>query len=79
MSVYVSKLDDCSSLKCYAVEIKDLTNEDKVYKKLFPSFKLKWPDFIEFDESNSIIITKHSQEGAYRIWNMADYKFKYRI
>jgi hypothetical protein len=28
--------------------------------KLFKDFSLRWPDFIEFDEINQKIITKHS-------------------
>jgi len=38
---------------------------------------LKWPDFIEFDELNSKIVTKHSEEGAYRVWSLATYELLY--
>jgi hypothetical protein len=41
--------------------------------KLFKDFALRWPDFIEFDEINLKIITKHSAEEAYRIWSLGTY------
>lgn len=41
--------------------------------KLFKDFCLRWPDFIEFDELNSKIITKHSTEDAYRVWSLCTY------
>ena len=43
-------------------------------QKLFKDFALRWPDFIEFDEINQKIITKHSQEEAYRVWSLATYQ-----
>ena len=43
-------------------------------QKLFKDFALRWPDFIEFDEINQKIITKHSQEEAYRVWSLSSYK-----
>jgi hypothetical protein len=42
-------------------------------KKLFKDYTLRWPDFIEFDELNCKIITKHSAEEAYRVWSLATY------
>ena len=42
--------------------------------KLFKDFALRWPDFIEFDEINLKIITKHSAEEAYRIWSLGTYQ-----
>jgi len=41
--------------------------------KLFKDFALRWPDFIEFDEINQKIITKHSSEEAYRVWSLSTY------
>lgn len=43
-------------------------------QKLFKDFSLRWPDFIEFDEINQKIITKHSSEEAYRVWSLATYQ-----
>ena len=44
---------------------------------LFSDFCLKWPDFIEFDELNGKIITKHSAEEAYRIWSLSNYQLQF--
>ena len=45
--------------------------------KLFKDFCLRYPDFIEFDELNAKIITKHSLEDAYRVWSLATYQLQY--
>ena len=39
-------------------------------QRLFRDFLLKWPDFIEFDELNSKIVTKHSEEETFRVWSL---------
>ena len=46
-------------------------------QKLFKDFCLRWPDFIEFDELNAKIITKHSTEDAYRVWSLSTYQLQY--
>lgn len=38
---------------------------------------MKWPDFIEFDELNQKIITKHSAEESYRVWSLATYGLQF--
>ena len=50
--------------------------KDKELKgtKLFKDFCLRYPDFIEFDELNAKIITKHSLEDAYRVWSLSTYQ-----
>jgi hypothetical protein len=73
--VSVTKKDEYNSLKCRTVSISliekafeelnyngkvELMNGEYKGKKLFKDFCLKWPDFIEFDEINSKIITKHT-------------------
>ena len=61
-------------------EAADLTLlKDKPLKglKLFKDFCLRYPDFIEFDELNAKIITKHSLEDAYRVWSLATYQLQY--
>lgn len=46
-------------------------------QKLFTNFVLKWPDFIEFDELNTKIVTKHTEESAYRVWCLQTYQLLY--
>lgn len=71
--------DDCNSLKCRSVPIKNLVNDQQRIEgtKLFKDFVLRWPDFIEFDELNCKIITKHSTEDAYRVWSLQTYQLQY--
>jgi len=45
--------------------------------KLFRDYVLRWPDFIEFDELNCKIITKHSAEEAYRVWSLSTYQLQF--
>jgi hypothetical protein len=86
--VSVTKKDEYNSLKCRTVPIKTINaafqktdvREDHLLlngefkgQKLFKDFSLRWPDFIEFDEINSKIITKHSIEDAYRVWSLSTY------
>jgi hypothetical protein len=47
--------------------------------KLFSDFVLRWPDFVEFDELNGKIITKHSLEDSYRIWCLQSYALQFVI
>jgi len=79
--VSVTTKDDCNSLKCRSVPISDLSNSSPANRiegtKLFKDFVLRWPDFIEFDELNCKIITKHSTEDAYRVWSLSTYQLQY--
>ena len=54
----------CSKMKCRSLQIVSIFSQssDLISTKLFTGFVLKWPDFIEFDELNSKIVTKHSEE-----------------
>jgi hypothetical protein len=48
-------------------------------KRLFKNFVLIYPDFIEFDELNGKIITKHSEHKMYRIWSLDTYEMLYKL
>ena len=56
------------------MSIDQIENRQSKSLKLFSSFVLRWPDFIEFDELNGKIITKHSSEEAYRVWSLSTYQ-----
>ena len=75
--VSVSQKDECNSLKCRAVAVGDLGLEKPPSRRLFKEYVLRWPDFIEFDELNCKIITKHSQEEAYRVWSLNTYQLQF--
>lgn len=46
---------------------------------MFGNYVLRTPDFIEFDDLNGKAITKHSGEGAFRVWDLETYKLLYPI
>eukprot|EP00347_Sterkiella_histriomuscorum_P015915 403355201 len=75
--VSVKEKFDCSRMKCRSLPVSELQKGDNKGTKLFTKFVLKWPDFIEFDELNSKIVTKHSEEGAYRVWSLQTYEMLY--
>lgn len=56
-----------------------LMNKEYKGMKLFNDFVLRWPDFVEFDELNGKIITKHSLEDSYRIWCLHTYSLQFVI
>ncbi len=41
--------------------------------RLFKEFVFEYPDYIEFDDLNEIIVTKHTKEQCYRVWEMTSY------
>ena len=46
---------------------------------VFNQFVLEYPDFIECDDLNGKIVTKHTKDKVFRVWNMADYSLCYVI
>ena len=52
-------------------------NYEKYNMNLFRNFILKWPDFIEFDELNGMIVTKHTDEHTFRVWSLQSYNLLY--
>ncbi len=79
ITVFILDSDDSSVLWSASIPISELRNDEKQRVVLFKHFELKWPDFIEFDELNNKIVTRHSAEGAFRIWSLDAYEFKYWI
>jgi hypothetical protein len=72
-----------SKMKCRSMPIKALLDSGNRMKeqsiKLFRCFILRWPDFIEFDELNGKIVTKHTEEQTYRVWSLETYNLVYSI
>ena len=64
-------------MKCRSIKISDLKKGDVVGISVFKQFILEYPDFIEFDDLNGKIVTKHSSEKVFRVWNMADFSLCY--
>ena len=51
-----------SQMKCRSIKISDLKNGNFKGEPVFKKFILEYPDFIEFDDLNGKIVTKHSSE-----------------
>ena len=64
-------------MKCRSIKISDLKDGDFVGTRVFKQFILEYPDFIEFDDLNGKIVTKHSAEKVFRVWNMVDFSLCY--
>lgn len=77
--VSVTKKDDYNTLKCRSVSFLSIENGEQESKRLFKQFKLRYPDFIEFDEMNGKIITRHNLDQSYRVWSLETYLFEYII
>jgi hypothetical protein len=73
----MAKNEKDESLDEVLLTVLQVTKKHLKGQKLFKDFCLRWPDFIEFDELNAKIITKHSTEDAYRIWSLATYHLQY--
>ena len=44
---------------------------------MFNQFVLEYPDFIECDDLNGKIVTKHTKDSVFRVWSMVDYSLCY--
>mmetsp|Transcript_108 Transcript_108/g.84 ORF Transcript_108/g.84 Transcript_108/m.84 type:complete len:231 (+) Transcript_108:450-1142(+) len=64
-------------MKCRSLPIKQMKRGERKGQRLFGEFVLRWPDFIEFDELNGKIVTKHTEQSSYRIWSLESYQLLY--
>jgi len=62
---------------CRSIPISELQQGRTTGQRVFTSFTLKYPDFIEFDDLNKKIVTMHSDENCIRVWDIYDYKLMY--
>lgn len=59
--------------------IDKLKSGDNLGTPVFSQFVLEYPDFIEFDDLNGVIVTKHDAEKSYRVWSMATLQKLYTL
>ena len=64
-------------MKCRQIFLDDLRSGETKGQDLFTQFILEYPDFIEFDDLNGVIVTKHHAEKVFRVWAMDDLSLKY--
>ena len=66
--------DDLFEVRIYIMNSNVMIGPIKRIRKkaMFNKYVFEQPDYIEFDDINKIIVTKHTKEGCYRIWNIED-------
>lgn len=64
-------------MQCRSLSIEMLKAGHTEGERIFSNFVLKYPDFIEFDDLNEKIVTRHAIQGCFRVWSMIDYSLLY--
>ena len=64
-------------MKCRSIKISDLKKGETKGERFFKQLILEFPDFIEFDDLNGKIVTRHSKENLYRVWELKDFSLCY--
>lgn len=66
-----------SSMQCRSVSLKNLEEGNTKGQRLFGNFTLQYPDFVEVDDLNRKVVTKHSQDKCFRVWDLGTYEMLY--
>ena len=64
-------------MHCRSVGLDDLQKGNIQGKRLFQNFTLQYPDFVEVDDLNRKVVTKHTQDKCFRIWDLGTYEMLY--
>lgn len=64
-------------MQCRSVSLEDLRLGNTTGQKLFKNFTLQYPDFVEVDDLNCKVVTKHSQDKSFRVWDLGTYEMLY--
>lgn len=75
--VSIKNNDLGSQMKCRSIPISEIKMGETKGTKVFKDHILQYPDFIEFDDLNQKIVTRHSREGAFRVWDIKTYRLLY--
>lgn len=66
-------------LTARSLDARQLVHGQLVSRPLFSNFVFQYPDFIEYDDLNLKILTKHDMEGCFRVWSSTDYSQLYAL
>lgn len=75
--VSVKQNDYNTRMKCKSLSLDDLRNGTTKGKRLFKNFTIQYPDFVEVDDLNSKIVTKHTDDKCFRVWDLGSYELLY--
>lgn len=64
-------------MQCRSVSLEDLRAGNTIGRKLFRNFTLQYPDFVEVDDLNWKVVTKHTQDKSFRVWDLGTYEMLY--
>eukprot|EP00186_Timspurckia_oligopyrenoides_P003541 CAMPEP_0182447596 /NCGR_PEP_ID=MMETSP1172-20130603/17821_1 /TAXON_ID=708627 /ORGANISM="Timspurckia oligopyrenoides, Strain CCMP3278" /LENGTH=464 /DNA_ID=CAMNT_0024644095 /DNA_START=84 /DNA_END=1475 /DNA_ORIENTATION=- len=80
ITVSVFAEDNYSSLKCKSTPLEYVRRKQPEEGfELFTSELLKWPGFVEFDDTNERVLTYSASDRTYKIWDLANYTFLYSL
>jgi hypothetical protein len=66
-----------SIMKCRAISVSNLMNGNTKGTRLFKRFTLQFPDFVEVDDLNRKIVTRHTIDKSFRVWDLGTYEMLY--
>lgn len=75
--VSVKHRDYSSRMKCRSVSLSDLRQGRTKGQRLFKNFTLQYPDFVEVDDLNRKVVTKHTVDKCFRVWDLGSYEMLY--
>jgi len=75
--VSVKHRDFSSRMKCRSVSLEDLRQGRTKGRRLFKNFTLQYPDFVEVDDLNRKVVTKHTVDKCFRVWDLGTYEMLY--
>lgn len=64
-------------MQCRSVSLEDLRSGNVSGTKLFRNFTLQYPDFVEVDDLNWKVVTKHTADKSFRVWDLGTYEMLY--
>mmetsp|Transcript_19382 Transcript_19382/g.29737 ORF Transcript_19382/g.29737 Transcript_19382/m.29737 type:complete len:91 (+) Transcript_19382:537-809(+) len=62
-----------SKMECRSISLDNLRQGNTVGQQLFQNFTLQYPDFVEVDDLNRRVVTRHTEEKCFRVWDLKDY------
>jgi len=80
ITVSVYKKDQYRQLRCRSTQLELIRRQQpELGIPVFVSECLKYPGFIEFDDSNSKVLTYSAVQTQYKLWDLVDYSLMFGI
>jgi hypothetical protein len=80
ITVSCFKKDELRRLRCRSTPIEYIeSKQPELGHTIFISECLRYPGFVEFDDSNSKVLTYSAIQSRYKLWNLSNYEMLYCI